>query len=304
MPYIRVLLLCLLLPFAAAAAAPSAFEEGTRFYEALDYERAATAFEKVLDDETVEAATRARAAAYLGVIRLVLGEEQKAREAFATALRIDPEVALPTDASPAVQAVLEEVRRDVSQEAGETGPAGEGGPPGESASTPTESKLLRHTPPEPGTGPARIEVTLDPLREVEVDRIVVYHRRGKDDFWFTVDATPLTSAKWVAELPAPTAEAPIAYYIEALDPNGVVVGRVGSRASPLLVRTPEGAPLAAVDAGAPLTEEGPEPPWYQRWYLWAGVGAVAAVLVGGIVLANGGGCPAPSGQGCVEVTLR
>ncbi len=294
-----------------ASAATGSLEKGVQLYESLEYEKAAQLLEAALADESAPTADRAKAAGYLGVIHLVLGREKAAREAFAAALRLDPSVQLPADASPAVRSVLEEVRATLTPPPTDSGkeprdPAHQEEVKTERPPIDATQQILNHTPPEAGAGPLRIEVTLDPYRQVNIDEIVVHHRRSDDEFWFSVQATPLNANHWVAELPPPSPEAPTEYFIEAVGPGGVQVATVGSKTTPLTVpaRTSAQPGVVDIDAGS-LQEPSETPaPWYQRWYLWAGVGAAAAVVVGGIVLATSGGCNAPDGQGCVEVMLK
>lgn len=107
-----VLALFLALSFAAQGPASPDFQEGRRLYFDLEYELAVFRFRAAARDEGMPAPQRALVHAWLGLAYAQVAEMQSARESFADALALDPEVALPSEASPPPKALelLEEAR--------------------------------------------------------------------------------------------------------------------------------------------------------------------------------------------------
>lgn len=105
--------LSLSLVLAAQAASP-AFDEGRRLYFDLEYELAVFRFRDAVRDTELPAKDRALAFAWLGLAYSQVAEMESAKEAFVEAARLDPEVALPKDASPPPKALqlLEDARRE------------------------------------------------------------------------------------------------------------------------------------------------------------------------------------------------
>lgn len=102
-----------LAPAPVGATSP-AFDEGRRLYFDLEYELAVFRSRDAVRDTELAPKDRALALAWLGLAYSQVAEMESAKEAFVEAVRLDPEVALPKDASPPPKALqlLEEARRE------------------------------------------------------------------------------------------------------------------------------------------------------------------------------------------------
>jgi hypothetical protein len=109
----------ILLAFLASAPSPlpddAAFNEGLRLLEDFEYEKAIFRFREAARDEAKTPKQRAICLVYVGLTLAELREESGAAEAFEDAVRSDPFVTLPADASPKVKEMLDEARRHVAE---------------------------------------------------------------------------------------------------------------------------------------------------------------------------------------------
>lgn len=109
-----------LLAFLAAAESPlpddPAFNEGLRLLEDFEYEKAIFRFREAARDEAKTDKQRAICLVYVGLTLAELREERGAADAFEDAVRADPFVTLPADASPKVKEMLDAARRRVADE--------------------------------------------------------------------------------------------------------------------------------------------------------------------------------------------
>jgi hypothetical protein len=149
-------MLALVLTAVLAAQSPTlddpAFTEGLRLLEDFEYEKATFRFREALRDETKTPAQMAVVHVYLGMTLAELREEAAAVDAFVDALRSDPAVVLPADASPKVRTLLEEARKKLAEAPAETPKA-----------DPTPTPPVDPTPaPTPTPTP---EVTPEPVSE-------------------------------------------------------------------------------------------------------------------------------------------
>jgi tetratricopeptide (TPR) repeat protein len=116
----------------------------------------------------------------------------------------------------------------------------------------------------PAQKPARIDVKIEGDTERLVDALELSYRAGDSGAFLATRAKPPTAP---LEVPAPMlhAGARVDYYVSALDARGGVVAESGTATLPFRLRV-EAPPQAGV-AGPPK--------WYQHWWLWTAVGAVA-----------------------------
>jgi len=188
---------------------------------------------------------------------------------------------------------------------GSEDPEGETGdlPPPPTAVAP--APLMHHQSPPPSKSTGKIVITLDPLRRVSVDKVLVHFRRSGESFWFTRDASMAEKDRYEAEIPAPNDDGGIEYYLEAASLDGTVHASLASAVEPYRYDLPKrAAPEGAVKVAGAGKAPGQAKQWYQQWWVWAGGGAVAAGLIAGVIVASTGGCKAPDGQGCFEVSIR
>jgi tetratricopeptide (TPR) repeat protein len=116
----------------------------------------------------------------------------------------------------------------------------------------------------PARKPARIDVKVEGDTEKLVDALELAYRPGDSGAFLTARAKPPTAP---LEVPAPVLSpgARVDYYVSALDEHGSVVAESGTATLPFRLR---------VEAPPQVGYAGP-PKWYQHWWLWTIVGAVA-----------------------------
>lgn len=100
---VGAILLCTWLTAGSALAENDDLEEGIRLYEALEYEPAQAILETALTKEGSTRAEIARAALYLGVVRVALGDASAGSTWFTVALAYDDTLQLPEGISPKIR---------------------------------------------------------------------------------------------------------------------------------------------------------------------------------------------------------
>ncbi|HVZ74594.1 MAG TPA: tetratricopeptide repeat protein [Polyangia bacterium] len=116
----------------------------------------------------------------------------------------------------------------------------------------------------PAQKPARVDVKVEGDAERMVDALELAYRPGEGGAFLTARAKPPTAP---LEVPAPVlhAGARVDYYVSALDEHGGVLAETGTATLPFRLQ---------VESPPPAYVAGP-PRWYQKWWLWTIVGAVA-----------------------------
>lgn len=158
-----------------------------------------------------------------------------------------------------------------------------------------------------GGRPVRVKVRVtDPKKTVTA---VTLHYKGTHLSQFSAEPMQRTATAWVGYVRDPAALAPpgvsdeflVDYYVDATDKVGDVLDSNGSAEAPVTVQiSATRAEEAGLAAGIDLTQVSelrdgpplippppPEPPkaWHQRWYVWAGAGAVVAGIAAGTIYA-------------------
>lgn len=87
-----------------------AFADGVRYYDKLEFEKAAFRFRQATRATDRAPAVIARAYLWLGLALAQADDELSAREAFVAARRLDESSRLPADAPPSVRTIFEEAR--------------------------------------------------------------------------------------------------------------------------------------------------------------------------------------------------
>jgi hypothetical protein len=105
------------LALAGADPNASAWREAMSKYDQLDYEGALLEFEALaqLAADTGDDQERARSLAMCGVTRALLGDEKGARAQFGEAVALQPDLALPVQTSPKIEALFLKVREDAAR---------------------------------------------------------------------------------------------------------------------------------------------------------------------------------------------
>jgi len=248
------LLLSLMLVFSSVAradpvaAAQARLQEGLRRYDAQEYKKAVELLTQVTRDASAPRALRARAYEALGMALLILGKQERAREAFEDLLAIDPGYKLSDPSrSPKLREFFETVRRAFV--------------PGYAQGA-AEAEL-EHAAPTGATAGRPIELDATAVSGARAVALVVLHWRRQGLLGYRAQPMNGAGGGWQANLTMPeeTTDYVFEYYLEGLDGKNRVVARVGS---------PE-APLALSVKGAP-----PVVPWFRRWWVWTLAASVLA----------------------------
>ena len=85
-------------------------EQGIRSYDNLELRRSATALLAAIGAPDLNAAQRAQAYLYLGLVRFEQGNEVESRRAFASGFRLKPDMELPSGVSPKVRSIARRIR--------------------------------------------------------------------------------------------------------------------------------------------------------------------------------------------------
>lgn len=104
-----VVFLCSWLQFGQAQAENEDLAEGIRLYDALEYEPAQVLLEKALNTEGTSRKDIAKAALYLGVVRVALGDQEAGSTWFTVALSYDDTVKIPEGTSPKISELFDEL---------------------------------------------------------------------------------------------------------------------------------------------------------------------------------------------------
>lgn len=250
-------------------------DQGRALYVDQEYRKAIRTVAPIPHDPAATREQRLRALELIGLSYLILGEDDRARDAFQDLLAIDPGYQLRDDSgSPKIREFFDDVKTNYV--------------PGFDPDAVAE---LDHTAPRTATAGRKIElqvrVTKGGGRVKEM--VVKWRRRGELDYG-DEQARRIKGDRWRVKfkLPSSALAYQIDYYVEARDIAGGALGRVGGPETPLSMK---------VDAGT----DG-DTPWYRRWYVLAG----GAVLVGvGTALVVTSGDDAPTGTlqpGVIELT--
>jgi tetratricopeptide (TPR) repeat protein len=276
---VRALLLILIATVAHAeephAVVKRRLGEGERRWVEQDYRGAVESLHLVVVDPVATVEEKARAWEYVGLSWLVIGKRQKAREAFEELLAIDPQYTLSEPSrSPKLRAFFEEVRGSFVPGARRGAPDVEVAHSAPSAAQ--AGRPLEFAAQVPRGASVVEDVSLRARRQGLLTFDARHMRREEEGRFRLTYSPPRDNADYVLE-----------YYLEARDGQGHVVARVAS---------PE-RPIALPVQGVPT-------PWFRRWYVWAGVGAVVAGVVVGVAVAESAQ-HAPAGTlGKVDLGLR
>jgi hypothetical protein len=200
-----------------------------------------------------------------GIVALYRGDKQAARQALEKLFQVRPDYSLPKGTSPKIRDLFTQVQEDVRQH----------------RVKPVTLDFEPITSLAAG-GPAVLAAQIGDLPEGARARL--FYRRAGSEAFSSVDLKRNEGTKFTATLPAaelPADEAPfgLEYYVEVDDAAGRRLAGRGDALAPLTARVhapASGEP--AVTTPPPTTE--PESAWYARWYVWAGVGVVAAAGAG------------------------
>jgi len=259
--------------------------QGLSLFSALEYTAALPHFAQAKTDASLPAADRARAAIYIGIIQLSLGDEENAQRNFADAIRLSYDVTAPPESSPRVARMLDAVRAERAK--------------------PVPRRIeLRHIPPAAQSPAVELLVEADPEQAAEIRTVTLYFRRTGTSEWSRVEASRVGAVAFVATLAESGDMAATEYFFEASGESHAVLGQAGSASAPLRLRPA----LASGALSTPRSPAAPPKRFYESWWFWGGVGtAVVAGAVGAVwAVSSRGGVQrcGDSGYGCVVVTVQ
>ncbi len=232
---------------------------GKALFQDLEYKKAIRVLSQVVRDPAASREQRLQAYGLIGQSYLILGNKQRAREAFEQLLAIDPGYQLRDETgSPKIRDFFDQVKRDFVPD------------------TAAAAAELEHSAPLGATGGRDVEIEVvvtsggDQVKSIAA----VMRRRGVLAYTRSVKLRHIGNNRWRARFKAEPSAEPyvLEYYIEARDLVGRDVGRVAGPETPLAL------PVAAGGGGKP---------WYRRWYTFAGGGA-ALIAIGTALLVTSG----------------
>ena len=271
---LALLLVCASLSAASAQIANPLVADGLRHLEHLRYVEAREAFTKALNSEGSSRQEMLIIYSSLGSSSAALGDAEGAAEAFDKLLSIEPSYELPGDSSPKLRAPFDEARERAKLR---------------------KPLKLAHQAPEPVIGEGvelPLQIANDPMKLIA--KANAWYRLAGDSEW---QKLMLRADKEKAEL---TFRLPrdflqqarvgtrIEYFLEATDAHGGVLGQVGKRDVPLILKISAAREARREESEGPVVEKPPETDWREvarpaGFVLGAasGVALVAAMVVGG-----------------------
>jgi hypothetical protein len=271
-----VALLCLLVPAVASADAGARVREhleaGRKLYQELEYRKAVRELAPIKTDPAATRAQRLEALELIGLASFILGDEEGAREAFEDLLSIDPGYELrEASGAPKIRAFFDDVKKAYLPDY-----------------KPGERVTIEHDAPSGATAGRKIELDAHVTAGEDVVKEIVLLWRRRGVLAYTEARLQVQgSARWRARLtpPADPDGYVLEYYLEARDVAGKSVSRVAGPETPLTIAVRGAAPEPIVTSS----------PWYKKWYVWAGAGAVLFVGIGAYGIAATAG-DVPSGS--------
>lgn len=191
-----------------------------------------------------------------GTAYLYLGNEDKARESFERLFQAVPDFDLAPGTSPKLRSLFEQVKSDVARRM-------------------LQPVTVAHQPPPRAEPGSRLDLEAQIGSMPEAARARLYYRRAGTESYSSTFFAELEGGRQRAQIPAfelpeQASEYALEYYIEVADGAGRRLAGAGNALEPLLVK------VAAARGQAPDPSSVSEERWYQRWWVWAIAGGVAA----------------------------
>lgn len=200
----------------------------------------------------------------LAVVYLYTGEENKAYEAFARLLNIEPDYALPASSASQVKELFARVKKAYAD--GMLKPV-----------------RIAFEPPSKvdSNVPVTLTATISNMQDGFTARVLF--RPAGVKHYHEIKMTERPGNRFVASLPpvsvrAPATQRQVAYYLEVDDKEGRRAQGTGNALEPLSF---------TVAAPPPPAKPGP-PPWYKNGWIWAGVGVVVVGATAAVIISTRG----------------
>lgn len=260
--------LVLVVPATAHAADPAArtrarLAAGRRAYEELEYRKAIRLLAPVPRDAAATRAQKVEALELLGLSWFILGDKEKSREAFEDLLSIDPDYQLrEASGSPKIRRFFDAVKAAFLPDY-----------------RPGASAAIEHAAPRAAVAGRSVELRADVTVGQDVVREVHlrWRRRGVLEYQ-TLVLRRLDDRTHRGRFtpPSDVSGYVLEYYLEARDLSGSVVARAGGPETPL---------------SFPVRGAAAETPWYGRWYVWVGAGALVLGTAAAVAVASADQAP-------------
>ena len=245
---------------------------GEGLFADQEYRAAIKTLLPVTRDGAASRAQRVRAWEVVALARFILRDEAGAQGAFERVLELDPGFELrDTSGSPRIREFFDRLRREVVPDAG--------------------AVELEHAAPAGATAGGRLELGIRATRgETLVREVAVAYRALGALTYREVAGRPDGERGWrvVVSLPPGRQPGTLEYYVIARGRSGEVA-RIAAPDAPLTL---------AVAAGGGVVRR----PWYGRWYMIAGVAAVAAGATGAVIAGSRGPTDGTLPPGTITVT--
>lgn len=253
----RLAIYCTLLSIVPSLASAQTLDDALAHYREGRLEQAVDALDAVRRSAVEQPRTLVTAHLYLGVLHATMGDEPLARRDFSVALALDPRLEAPSELSPTLRAVFDEVRGT------------------------TEAVVVDVTPDgEPTVGaavPLSVAVRYVPAHAAAAIRVRAMPEEG--EAWIT----RVEGLEGQVEVPASAwgGGTRLRIVVEALTPHGGVLAR---SETPLTGGLPAVAAASAVPApSAPGDDEGGGSVVEEAWF-WIVIGVLVAGGVAAAIL--------------------
>jgi hypothetical protein len=227
-------------------------DEATSAFVALDFEGSLKKLDAALRVPGNRPADLVRIHGQRALCFLSLGRNSEAQKAFAAALSIDPAFRLGQDVSPRFSEPFKKI-------------LDQGVPTLRISVSPPDSARKG----EPVT--VAVKLVADPAN---LSDSLMFHYRRTGTTEYASEQVRLVRGKRLRFMLS--AGAPLDWYYEVLDRHGGRLRSKGDADHPLHLKVKAEQKIAAVTPEPPPEATAATPAWYQRWWVWAIVGSVAA----------------------------
>ncbi|MBI5543581.1 MAG: hypothetical protein HY901_06810 [Deltaproteobacteria bacterium] len=256
--------------WAARASTPS--DQARALIEEAEFEQALKVINEALSQADLTDAALLSLYELQGTAQLFLGNRNAARQSFERLLQVQPSFELPKGTSAKIRALFQEVA--------------------ESA----QFKPVKLTHQRLSAAPAgdRLDVPAQISDLPKGAKARLYYRRGGSEGYSSTSFVLQERSDYLAripafEVPAESSDYVLEYYLEVGDSTGRRLAGIADALDPIKVRI-SARPQSAGDETSPAVVEASEA-WYQKWWVWTIVGAVAVgagVAVVVPLMSNGG----------------
>jgi tetratricopeptide (TPR) repeat protein len=250
------LLVCLAATAAVASGRNAQVDKARQLIEDAEFDQAIRVINDALIQPDNSDAMLVSLYELQGTAYLYQGKEDRARQAFEKLLQASPEHELTKGTSSKIRALFEKVREDLHAQ----------------KLRPVKVSHTRLKSARPGE---RLDVKAQFTDIPTGCKARLYYRRagteGYSSTTFVAEGDGSVARIPAFELPSERGDYALEYYLEVADSGGRRLAGVADALSPISVHVASSAPDKGAEGGAAEVSEA----WYQKWWVWTIVGAVA-----------------------------